>query len=310
MAQGSAGPAWLDEKLRSGATVIIDGAMGTELEARGVPMHEKCWSAQALLAHGAVVRDAHIDYIHAGAEVIITNTFSTGRHMMEPAGFGDEVTAVNRRAVALAREAVETAGAEHPVAIAGSICEWVPAKESGWLAPAHHRAALAEQADLLAEAGVDFIALEMCMRLDETLLALEAALATGLPVWAGLSCRRDPQSGALVTFDPPHYDFDELAREVARHKVGLVAVMHSPIADSAAGIDALRAHWDGPVGVYPESGHFIMPNWQFVDIIDPAGLVAEAQVWRDRGVQVFGGCCGLGPAHVRALRQALSAGEG
>lgn len=298
------GPEWLDSRLSAGGLVILDGAMGTELEARGVPMHSMVWSSAALVTHPEVVRAAHADYIRAGAEVIITNTFSAGRHMLEPAGMGDQVRNVNRRAVELAKEARDEA-AEGPVAIAGSICEWVHT-ESAWREPNNLSAALREQAGLLAEAGVDLIALEMCQRPGSSPLAIEAALETGLPVWVGISCKRSPGTGRLVTFDPPHSDLDELVAMVAEHGISVINVMHSPIEDTAAGISTVRRHWNGPVGAYPESGYFIMPNWQFVDVIDPADLVREAQTWVDQGVQLLGGCCGLGPQHVKALKQAFS----
>ncbi len=305
-ARPAAGPDWLDAKLKAGAVVIIDGGMGTELEARGVPMDAKAWSAGALLEHGDAVRAAHVDFIRAGAEVVITNTFAAGRHMLAPAGHGDQVAAINRRAVQLAREAIEEAAADHPVAVAGSVCEWVYDKDSGFLEPARHHAALAEQADLLAEAGVDLIALEMCERPDHSLRALEAALATGLPVWAGCSCAVEAETGRVHSFDRPDDDFEPLIAALASQPVGLFAIMHSAIADTDAGLEILGRYWDGPVGVYPESGDFIMPNWQFVDIVSPDHLAQAARAWRDRGVQLFGGCCGLGPDHVRALKAAFA----
>ena len=68
-------------------------------------------------------------------------------------------------------------------------------------------------------------------------------------------------------------------------------------------------YWDGPVGVYPESGYFTLPNWQFVDIIEPEALAEAAQAWVGRGVRMIGGCCGLGPEHISALREALTSGS-
>ena len=300
----SCGPEWLDSRLSGGAPVMLDGAMGTELQARGVPMHSMVWSAAALMTHPDAVCAAHADYIRAGAEVIITNTFAAGRHMLEPAGLGDQVKIINRRAVELAKRAREEA-AETPVAIAGSICEWVHS-DTAWREPDKLFASLREQAMLLAEAGVDLIALEMCERPTSTSLAVEAALETGLPVWVGISCRRNADSGRLVSFDPPHGDVEELITMAADREVAVINVMHSPIQDTAAGISAVRRHWTGPVGVYPESGYFIMPNWQFVDVIDPTDLVREARTWVDQGVQLLGGCCGLGPQHVRALKRAFA----
>jgi homocysteine S-methyltransferase len=300
------GPPWLDARLKRGEVVILDGAMGTELEARGVPMDGKAWSGAAMLEHGAAVRQVHADYIRAGADVIITNSFATGRHALEPAGFGAEVAEINRRAVTLAREAREEA-ADRPVSIAGSICSWVPVEESGWRAPDRLAASLGEQADLLAEAGVDLIALEMCQSAAETHLSLAAAQATGLPVWLGTSCRRREGAGGLLTThdegsDP---DFEALVADLAGRGPAVMTVMHSPIQDTADGLAAVKRHWSGPLGAYPESGYFVMPNWQFVDIVAPQDLLAEARQWVAAGAQLIGGCCGLGPDHIRALKQGL-----
>ena len=72
---------WRD-KVANRDILIIDGAMGTELERRGVPMHAETWAGAALIEHPDKVRQAHRDYIDAGAEVIITNTFGASPHML------------------------------------------------------------------------------------------------------------------------------------------------------------------------------------------------------------------------------------
>jgi len=110
----------LQQRLEGGEVVILDGATGTELERRGVPMDDAAWDAAALLTHPNTVREVHEDYISAGADVIITNTFATARHVLEPAGMGERFRELNIRAVALAKEARENA-AEGPIIIAGSI---------------------------------------------------------------------------------------------------------------------------------------------------------------------------------------------
>ena len=92
-------------KLADGRVVINDGATGTELERRGVPMDEIAWSGAAVLSHPDKVREVHEEYIRTGAEVIISNTFGSTRQMLEPAGFGNQVEAVNRRGIELAIEA-------------------------------------------------------------------------------------------------------------------------------------------------------------------------------------------------------------
>ncbi len=120
----------LQHRIEGNEVVILDGAMGTELERRGAPMDGVAWSAAATGSHPHLVREAHEDYIRAGADVIITNTFAASRHVLEAAGLGEEVGALNRRAVALAREARERAAGDAPVAIAGSISSFAPGADN------------------------------------------------------------------------------------------------------------------------------------------------------------------------------------
>ena len=110
---------WLIERLNGrGDPIVIDGGMGTQLEKDGVPMHGKVWSGEAVLSNPDAVRRVHEDFIRAGAEVIITNTFAAGRHMLEPGGLGEHVETINTNAVRLAQEACKNA-AEHPTPILG-----------------------------------------------------------------------------------------------------------------------------------------------------------------------------------------------
>ena len=76
----------LVERMGRDELVFLDGGTGTELERRSVPMDAAAWSAAAVLTHPEVVRDVHEDYIRAGADVVTTNSFSTARHQLAPAG--------------------------------------------------------------------------------------------------------------------------------------------------------------------------------------------------------------------------------
>jgi len=283
-----------------GRPIVIDGGMGTELERRGARMDGAVWSGVAVLEQPSLVREIHEDFIAAGAEVIITNTFSSARHMLEPAGFGDKLEAINRDAVALARAAIKRTGATD-VAVAGSICEWATDKASKWTDPEMIRRSVAEQAGVLADAGVDLLALEMCERPRYSVPAIQAAMDTGLPVWVGVSCQSRPGVDMLPVFDYADESFEHLVGAVATLEPEVMNIMHSPVPDVPVALDLLRTVWDGPVGVYPESGYFTMPNWQFVDVISPEDLAHAAEGWLKRGVRLLGGCCGLGPDHVRAL---------
>ncbi len=297
--------AWLEKRLQgSGAPLIIDGGTGTRLEQLGAPMHERVWSAGAVLSHPEIVRQAHVDFIEAGAELIITNTFAAARHMLDPGGLGERVEEINRNAVRLAREAVAEAGTE-ALPIAGSICEWTYAENTRWNHADAVRESVREQAGLLAEAGVDLIALEMCENIDLAIASIESALETGLPLWIGVSAKRFPGQDRLSVFDFETRAFEDLAQAVASYPAMIVNVMHTPVPDVPEAMQILRRYWKGSLGVYPESGFFEMPNWNFVDVIEPAELVNAARGWVDNGARLLGGCCGLGPTHIAALRDAF-----
>ena len=293
------------KQLEADQIVLIDGATGTELQRRGVPMDKVAWSGAAVLTHPDVVREIHEDYIRAGAEVIITNTFGSTRQMLEPAGYGDQVEAVFRGAVELAKQARDNA-ADQPVAIAGSISsEPASFDRDSFFSPERELDAYREAAGLLANAGVDLIALEMMVETTHARRAMQAALETQLPVWLGVGCKKTGD-GKIVSFD--HADLELTAVLDALIPMGpsVVNIMHSEIGAIPEAIELVRQRWSGPIGVYPESGYFTKPNWNFIDVIAPADLVTEALGWVDAGVRLLGGCCGTSPDHIQALQAAMT----
>lgn len=297
-----AGCTFFEKKLQAGQTILLDGATGTELERRGVPMNGLAWTAEAVLQAPEVVQAVHRDYISAGAEVITVNSFSLAKHMLLPAGLAGKFREMNEVAVHLAIEARAQA-ATTPVAIAGSIAPTTfclePAK--GYLGRAEALAGYAEQADILCQAGVDLLIVEMIGDLVQGSLAVQAACATGLPVWLGFSCRQTAD-GRLMLWDQG----DTLSAGVgAISKIGGSAafIMHTDVADATEAFAELKKSWPGPLGVYAHSGVFVMPNWQFNDVISPEEYAQEAGAWIATGAQIIGGCCGIGPAHIGELRK-------
>ncbi len=181
-----------------------------------------------------------------------------------------------------------------------------PADDPRWNTPESVGRSVREQAEILAQAGVDFFALEMCELIDFAIAATDAALEFDLPVWLGPSARRFPGCATLSVFDEEALDFESLVQRLAPYPAMMMNVMHTPVTDIDEALEIVRRYWRGPVGVYPESGYFTMPNWQFVDVIEPDQLVEMAHRWVDDGVRMVGGCCGLGPAHIAALREAFN----
>ena len=77
--------------------------------------------------------------------------------------------------------------------------------------------------------------------------------------------------------------------------------MHTDVTAVDTCLDVVEVNWPGPVGVYAQSGDYVEDSWIFNNIISPNDYATVADRWLERGVQVIGGCCGLGTSHIRAL---------
>jgi S-methylmethionine-dependent homocysteine/selenocysteine methylase len=297
------------KKLAAGEAIIIDGGTGTEIQRRGVPMNGETWCAEVNLTHPDIVQNVHEQYIGAGAELIIANTFATSALLFNALGRDDDLLAIDRAAVRLARAA--TRGRD--VAVAGSISTMRPVVKGSdrtdlsrqWPDNEARRLFHRKAANLKA-AGVDLLMMEMMRDTDYAPWASEEAIATGLPVWIGISAERN-KDGKLTGFGRPDQVFDDIARVLAATRPAAMAIMHTSPNDTDESIEIVRKYWNGPLGTYPESGYFKMPNWQFVDVIEPAELLARSLGWQARGVTIFGGCCGIGPEHIKVLAEGLTA---
>jgi homocysteine S-methyltransferase len=280
--------------------LLIDGGTGSELRRRGMRLDTAAWSGLASLTHYELLREIHADYVAAGADVITTNTFGTARFVLEAAHHGDHFAAINRRAVDAAREARDASGRD--VAIAGALSCLPPHFDvAAYPDEARERAAYRELAELLAASGVDLIALEMLQDTRHAPLACEAAAATGLPVWLGVSCRQNAD-GALVAFDFPETPLGDVLDALLPFAPAAVTVMHSPPDAIAPALALLAERWSATRGAYPEIGDGTPALLQSVR---PAELVVLAREWAAAGARIVGGCCGTTPDYVRALRAAL-----
>ena len=268
-------------------------------------MNSAAWSGAAALTHIDLLRDIHVDYIRAGAEIITTNTFGTTRFVLEAAGLGGEFSKINKLAVDAAMQARDIA-AENSVAVAGSISCLPPnLNVAGYPDEAKEHDGYRELAELLAEQGVDLIALEMMEDTHHAAMAMEAALAVGLPVWLGVSCRFADDEETLVGFDFPDTPLSEPLSALLPLGAAVVNVMHADPNTVATAIEEVKQRWPGAIGVYPELGDFSAPNWNFTNLMPPEDFAKLAMQWVGQGARLLGGCCGTTPDHIRALHDAL-----
>ena len=326
---------YIEEKLRKNKIVILDGATGTELERRGVPMHGKVWSAEALFSHPEIVQTIHEDYIHAGADIVTVNSFSAARHMLIAAALTGEFARLNKDAVRLALQARDRV-ADRPVAIAGSIAPTTFCTDPDKCYPPLSEAYLwyEEQASLLAESGVDLLIVEMIEDIIQGSLAVRAAAATGLPVWLGFSCQRNA-AGSIMLWER-NDTLEDGINAIAPLGGSAAFIMHTEIEDATDAFQILRQNWTNDLatysvkagmknkklkrrtthdielspshlsrssglGIYAHSGLFVMPSWQFNDIVSPSAYADQAEKWIQMGARIIGGCCGIGPDHIREL---------
>ena len=279
--------------------------MGTELVRRGVPRDEAVWGAMAALNHPDVVREAHADFIRAGADIIITNTFFSARHGLAQAGLGDRTDEANRRAVELAREAIEAVSPRRTVYVAGSISFWGTSPSDGRDERRRARANYREQARILLESGADFLALEMLSWPENAEAVLVAAEESGAPFIAGFSARisADGSEVLMSNTKEDHLLEPEIEKALA-YAPNVVAIMHTEFEDVQRSLDVTHRSWAGPLAVYPHSGTFrATPTHQAT--ISSQDFAEQGAAWVRTGVRLVGGCCGVGPDYIHALSARL-----
>jgi S-methylmethionine-dependent homocysteine/selenocysteine methylase len=141
---------------------------------------------------------------------------------------------------------------------------------------------------------------------------LRAAATVGLPVWVGFSMS-STSDGQLIGYrtetenlDMPVEDFGVLADTLLAIGGDAAGVMHSAVADTGPGLDMLAKRWSGPLLAYAETGKFMNPDWNFEQVVSPEDYADAVADWvTNHGVQIVGGCCGTGPAHIRLLKDNL-----
>lgn len=295
------GSAGLRERMRAAharraPALVLDGAVGTELEARGFPAPLPLWSARALLERPALVAEIHRDYVAAGAELLTANSFRTHRRSLLAGGAGERAAELTALAVSLAREAARAA--PRATFVLGSAApledcfrpDLVPGDAA--LAREH-----AEHAEHLAAAGADAILVETMNCVREAAAAARAAAASGLPVLVSFVCG---EPARLLSGEPLAAALDAVAAAAPL----AVSVNCLPPAAAETCLATLAAS-GLPFGLYPNLGA-PDPERAFARSADctPAELGARAEGWLAAGACFVGGCCGTRPAHVRALAEA------
>ncbi len=291
---------------------LLDGGMGRELKRMGAPFRQPEWSALALMEAPETVELAHTAFIAAGAEVIITNSYALVPFHIGEARFATDGELLADLSGRLARAAAD-AVTDRKVRVAGSLPPLF-----GSYHPELFDAARAPELLAPLVAGQ---APHVDLWLGETLgsIAEAEAVRTALgsdtrPLWISYTLADediDPEVARLRSGEPAA----DAVRAAAR--LGAAAVLFNcsqpevmaPALGSArealAAIDA-----DISLGAYantfPPKGDSAQANADLSDLrddLEPAGYLRFARDWVARGATIVGGCCGIGPEHIAALRE-------
>lgn len=279
---------------------LFDGAMGTLLHSRGVPMDISFDGIN--LTQPAVVADIHRAYIEAGSDIIETNSFGANRYKLAEYGLQNQVREINEAAVNIARRVIDSAFRE--VWLAGSVGPLgVRLSPLGRVTLAEAADAFREQIEALVNGGIDLLVLETISDLYEmeTAVAVTRELAPELPIVAQMTFTRDDRT--LLGHAP-----NVVAQRLAALDVDAIGVNCSggpaqvlrlllimrQIAPDKLLAAAPNAGWPEQT----ERGRMLYPA-------TPDYFGQYTQALLQAGAVLVGGCCGTNEAHIAAMRQAL-----
>ena len=292
---------------RYGSILLLDGAMGTELERRGVNVALPMWSAHALLEAPEVIEQIHADYLNAGCEAITTDTFRTHRRSLAKGGLGDRARELTERAVEIAQRARDK---HNPDALVlGSVAPLEDCYRPD-LAPGpeecvdEHR----EMIDHLLEAGVDLLILETMNSQRESMAAVQQARESAPGKWMISFCTKTEGPPGMMLRGTPLADV--LPSLGDAYAVGVNCVVASAM---EAHVKLLRALLPPEVrlsayannALYSDEGQCGGGELTGAGAIDPQQYAECAEAWVAAGATIIGGCCGTTPETMKAVADRL-----
>lgn len=277
---------------------VADGGWSTQLFARGWPNVSPAELAN--ISQGHLVVELARDYLTAGAQVLSTNTFSANRFALARRKIAADPRELNAAGARLARQAIEQIhGPNAPTRVAGVIGPSGRMLAIRETPEAELAAAFAEAAVALVENGADWIVLETFTELAEALLALQAVRsAVELPIIVSLSFDAGPQR-TLTMMNTEAGDAASALEAAGADGIGCNC--GAGIALALPAVVAMRAHTRLPLWVKPSAGLPEMEEGRIIYSQTPDDFGGFVPTLLDAGANIFGGCCGTGPEHIRRV---------
>ncbi len=286
---------------------LLDGGMGQELVARSGDEPTPLWATRVMLDHPGLVRDIHADYFAAGATIATTNTYAIHHDRLARFGLDPMFHALHLRSLAEAHEARAAHGTGR---IAGSLGPLQASYRPDLTEPVADAAPKYAEIARLLGPHVDLILIETAASVEAAEGAVIGAQAAGKPVWLSISV--DDRDGTKLRSG-------EAVADIARLLVHPIAALLTNCSVPEAMADALAAlkPMGRPFGAYANgfthiSGNFLKDAPTVRDLTHRHDLTPEkyadfALGWVAQGATIVGGCCEVGPAHIRQLAQRLRA---
>jgi methionine synthase I (cobalamin-dependent)/5,10-methylenetetrahydrofolate reductase len=271
-----------------------DGAMGTELMSSGVPV-EVCFEELNVSAPELVSR-IHDSYVQAGARLIETNTFGANATRLARHGLQSRVQELNQAAIRLARKSI----GQRSIYLAASIGPLGIADPQAEFQEIDRVNLFEEQAKAILEAEVDVLILETFVDFEEIQIALNAVrkLDTKIPVICSMVCSEE---GRLPSSLPIVQAFRELIR-LGANVIGVNCVT----GPNAMTRILRRIPLEFPISAFPNAGYPRYHDGRFFYNAAPQYFADAAKEFVAQGAALIGGCCGVGPEHIRAMAQAIA----
>jgi methionine synthase I (cobalamin-dependent)/5,10-methylenetetrahydrofolate reductase len=275
--------------------LVCDGAMGTLLYDKGVPLTACC--ERMNLDNPALVRSTHEEYVAAGADIIETNTFAANETELARHGAENGVEEINRAGARLAKAAAGDA-----VFVAGAVGPLGPDVDPSRFLSHEDRVSIYQrQIGALAEGGVDLILLETISSLEDLRAGLKAAKSvTDLPVICQMAFLKDGRTRMGISPTQCVAVCLEHSVDVVGHNCGC-----GPY-DSLSILEQIAALTDLPISIQPNAGLPRFFGGRTVHISDPQYFAELCEEFIKRGASIVGGCCGTNPEYTRAVAETVA----
>ena len=292
----------LKEKIKKGP-FLLDGAMGTQLIAREIEVG-KC-NDYLNIDSPDTIAAIHKDYLDAGSDAVLTNTFGANKYALARHGLSEEVTKINTAGAQIAcKEAGEQKYVLGDIGPSGDFLQPL-----GTLKPNDLKNAFTEQAEALLDGGVDGFIIETITALDEIAIAIKAVKSVSkLPVFASMafdSSGNDFRTMMGVDVKTAVSKIVSLGVDAVGFNCGKMS-LDNYIALAAKYASAVRdSEQDVVLLAEPNAGIPELVEDKAVYNVSPEAFAAAAEKIRSAGVNIIGGCCGTAPAHIKSVAKKL-----